>query len=394
MRHQTGDEVDQVLTRRRFGRRGIRACRKLEPTQQIRQLGGTDVEADRQVGEVAEARTLLDAAAGAVLTLARGLGKGVAHESVGERIGQQCLGSEGQVVPRLGQVGQGGDEGAEVGDCVGLGVANHAGGDIAQPLQRLQELDQVVPLVVDDPERVGQVVQRAGDGCLLTVRCDREAIDLLQRREQRSLVVIELADERGGRPEELLDLGLVAAQSIVELLDDGVGLLEPTTVEQQRCRAEDFLELGVATRAVERDRVAVPELADGSHFRRCERDELLAQQAGLADRRLRVVGQDGVLVDLDRDDRGPAIELDVGDLADRDVVDPDRTLRHEVEHVTELDLDGVGLVAEVGATRQGQLVGRETAAAEREGRRRCDRPGTKESDVHVSSPPACRRASH
>ena len=46
-----------------------------------------------------------------------------------------------------------------------------------------------------------------------------------------------------------------------------------------------------------------------------------------------------VLLQLEGDRRSVAVELDVGHLADADVVDLDRRLRHQVEHVAELDLD-------------------------------------------------------
>ena len=65
-----------------------------------------------------------------------------------------------------------------------------------------------------------------------------------------------------------------------------------------------------------------------------------------------------------------AVDLDVVDLADRHVVDLDRRLRHQVEHVAELDLDGVRVVPQVGAAGQRQAVDREVAAGQRPGRRR------------------------
>ena len=64
-----------------------------------------------------------------------------------------------------------------------------------------------------------------------------------------------------------------------------------------------------------------------------------------------------------------ALELDVGHLADRDVVDLDRRLRHQVEHVAELDVTVIGLLPDVGAAGQRQLVdveGSRSAASERD----------------------------
>ena len=50
------------------------------------------------------------------------------------------------------------------------------------------------------------------------------------------------------------------------------------------------------------------------------------------------------------------VETDVGHLADADVVDLDRRLRHQVEDVVEHDVHGDRVVADVGATGQRQLV--------------------------------------
>ena len=102
---------------------------------------------------------------------------------------------------------------------------------------------------------------------------------------------------------------LAALERDVELAGDGAQLGDPATVEQQAERAEHLLDLGVAAAALERDHVAA---ASGSVLAPVsgggERDELLAQQAGLPDRRHRVVGQLGVAAQLDRDVGGEAVE--------------------------------------------------------------------------------------
>ena len=101
--------------------------------------------------------------------------------------------------------------------------------------------------------------------------------------------------------------------------------------------------------------------------RRGQRDELLAQQAGLPDRGLGVVRQLHALAQQHRHLGVVAVDLDVVDLADGDVVDLDRRLRDQVEHVAELDRDRVRVVPEVRAAGQRQAVDGEVAAGEREG---------------------------
>ena len=74
---------------------------------------------------------------------------------------------------------------------------------------------------------------------------------------------------------------------------------DAAAVEQQAERAEDLLDLGVAAGALERDHVAVCERLVLCVARRgAQRDELLAQQAGLADLGDRVVGQLDVVAQL------------------------------------------------------------------------------------------------
>ena len=73
--------------------------------------------------------------------------------------------------------------------------------------------------------------------------------------------------------------------------------------------------------------------------RRRQGDELLAEQAGLPDLGDRVARQLDVAAQEQGHLGGVAVELDVLDPADRDVVDLDRRLRHQVEDVAELDGD-------------------------------------------------------
>ena len=72
-----------------------------------------------------------------------------------------------------------------------------------------------------------------------------------------------------------------------------------------------------------------------------------------------------------------SIELDRLDPARRDVGDPDAGLRHQVEHVEELHLDGVRVVADVGAAGQAQRVGAPEAAAAEQHHRRAPAAATR-----------------
>ncbi len=62
-------------------------------------------------------------------------------------------------------------------------------------------------------------------------------------------------------------------------------------------------------------------------------------------------GRSTMLRQLHGDVGGVAVELDRGDLADRDVVDLDGRLRDQVQHVAEHDVHGDRVAADVGAAR-------------------------------------------
>ena len=99
-------------------------------------------------------------------------------------------------------------------------------------------------------------------------------------------------------------------------------------------------------------------------------DVLLPQQRDLADLGDRVVRQHDVVLHPHRDPGVPADPVDLGDLADDDVVDHHRGPRHHVEHVGEVGghLEGVVLVDRRAGQRQ--VVGAVEVAAAQQHRAR------------------------
>ena len=133
-----------------------------------------------------------------------------------------------------------------------------------------------------------------------------------------------------------------------------------------------------------------PSLSSPDRFlpdRRLEGDVLLAEQARLADLRDRVVGERRPVADPQREHGVPPDALDVGHLADGDVVHHDHRAGDDVEDVGELGGDLEAVVPVDGRARERQVVGAvELAAAEKERGRGHDRrhPG---SSPHERPPP-------
>ncbi len=176
---------------------------------------------------------------------------------------------------------------------------------------------------------------------------------------------------------------LAPVHRLVELPGDGAELGHATAAEQERQRAEHLLDLGVPAGRRQRDVVALAEPARrGTLGRRLQGDVLLTEQADLADLGDRVVGQVDVLADQHRDLGVPTDPLDVGDLADGDVVDHHRRLRDDVEDVLELRGHGDRVVGVDRSAGQRQVVGavelarRSAAAPRRRAGRASERDGS------------------
>ena len=222
-------------------------------------------------------------------------------------------------------------------------------------------------LAVDAGQGAGQLVERGVDVALLLAgrpgragrapRWRRRCLALLSSRLPVK-VSIWLSTER--------DVVLAAGQGLVELLGDGLHLGHAAAVEQQAQRPEDLLDLRVAA-AVRSARSTSPSpsgsslapVSGGPRETNFSPSRLVWRISAIA-----LSGSSTSLRSCEGDLGGVALELDLGHLADADVVDLDRGLRHQVEDVLELDLHRDRVVADVGATGQRQLVDVEVAPGE------------------------------
>ena len=226
-----------------------------------------------------------------------------ADDLVHERVGQED-------VERLDEVVAGGRELVEHRlqlaqrvDRGDLGRLDHPDADVAELVEGLEHPDQVVTLGVDARQRARQLLERLVDVALLLARGDREPVEGLDRVDDLRLVGVEGPGEGVDLGEHRADVVLAAGDRLVELLGDGLELRHAAAVEDQAQRAEHLLDLRVAAAPLERDDLAVGERALRPGLGRRERDELLAEQAGLADLGDRVLGQLGVVAQLEGDVR-------------------------------------------------------------------------------------------
>ena len=82
-----------------------------------------------------------------------------AHGFVDERVGQEHLEGLGEVLPGLGEALEHGGEVAQTVDRRLLRCLDHPHADTAEPLKRLEQLDQVGALAVHRPQCVRDVVE-------------------------------------------------------------------------------------------------------------------------------------------------------------------------------------------------------------------------------------------
>src|SRR5699024_7423012 len=123
--------------------------------------------------------------------------------------------------------------------------------------------------------------------------------------------------------------------------------------------AQHLFDFRIASTALQRDHIAVRQLALRTAFGWLQGNEFLTEQAGLPDSGSRVRRHRGITVDLQRDFGVPARELNIGDPSDGHIVDAYSALRNKVQYIAELRLDRVRLFTGVGSAGQRQRVWRE-----------------------------------
>ena len=247
----------------------------------------------------------------------------------------------------------------ELGDQVVLGLVDHTRTDVTEFVELRQHGDELFVLVTKHIDGRTGGIDGIPDGVLLGDECSTQAVDRVQGVDDVALLGVERADQRVDLGEHVPDLAGAAVHHCVELLCDGLQLAEASASEHERQGAEDFFDLGVAAGAIHRDHVVGTEPTDAgglavSPRRSGQIDELLTQEACLANFSHRVVGQYDVLADQHLDPGVPADPDDFFDLPDRNISDHDRRARHQVEGVSKVgaDLKTVALADLVPGERQ------------------------------------------
>ena len=201
---------------------------------------------------------------------------------VAERERQQDLQRLRQVVARLAELLQRRRQRLQVGDEVLLRLVDRVGRDAGEVVQRLQHRDQLAALLLQHAEAGAEVVDRADQLVLLVVQGRGQPVQPVDGPGDVARLLVEVGDQLVRVVQQRLDVRLAAGRRVVELLGDGVELVDPTAVEQQRQRAEHLFDLDAAVRPGQRDGRVVGELALGLVVAgRGQLDVLLAEQARL-----------------------------------------------------------------------------------------------------------------
>src|SRR6266545_4277787 len=261
---------------------------------------------------------------------------------LGQRVRQQVVQRLRKRVARLHQLRENRLQIPEYGDRVVPAGFDHPGADLAQLLQRAEHVDQLVALVGEHLQTRTHGIEGLRDRAPFLGQSCREPIQGVDRLDDVLLLVVQATDERVQLVQRVLDPGLATLQRVADLLADGLQVGQTAAVEQQRHGSQHFLDLDTSLGTRDRDDVAVAELALRLLLlRRLEGYELLAQQAGLAQRGERVVRQLHPLLDAQLHPGGPTVQPDPLHAADRHVVDLDRCFGDQVEYVGELHRDRV-----------------------------------------------------
>ena len=177
------------------------------------------------------------------------------------------------------------------------------------------------------------------------------------------------------------------ANAVLERLGDVLDLADPTAVEQQRDRGQRLLgasgRCSPTTAGSASLRAACPPVATsvgGASSMCSEPSRLVWPTLGR-----RVGGQLDVAVELHRHQRVPALALDLGDVADGDVADPDARVRLDVVHVGHLRLDRERARARCPGCPAAEA---SSGPASSQHAGQC-RDGQREQDARGGAPPAC-----
>ena len=206
--------------------------------------------------------------------------------------------------------------------------ADHPGADLAELVERAEHRDQLVVLRGEHLDRRTGHVERVGDRLLLGVEGLGQVVDRLHRVDDVVLLVVERADDVLERAEQVPEPVGAAVHHLLSSWVMVPSWATPPPLSRNDSAPSTSSTSGLRPVSASGDVVAVGEPAGRRRAgRRLERDVLLPQQADLADVGDRVVGQHDVVLDPQRDLGVPADPLDVGDLADGDVVDHHRRAR-------------------------------------------------------------------
>ena len=190
---------------------------------------------------------------------------------------------------------------------------------------------------------------------LVLLRLDgaRELVDALDRPDDLGLLRIEPGGKRRNCESRSRETAVRPLSAVLTSLGDGVDLRDTAAVEQGRQRTEHLLDAGVGVVAgsgIVSPLPSSPDRLDG--FGGSSSTYFSPSRLVSSTRAIAFCGRWADVNSWQVTSAWPPCQLDRLDVPDRRAVDLDRGVRHEIEHVGELDLDGVGVRA--GPDRAGQ----------------------------------------
>ena len=213
----------------------------------------------------------------------------------------------------------------------------------------------------------GMRLERLIDDRLLVGELTDQVVQAVGCGDDVAFLVVEVADELVELPEQASQILLATGERGAQRLGDVLNLTEAAAVEHHRHCGQRLFGRRVGAGGRQRDQGSRLSLPIGGCP--CGRRQFYVhrtQQAGLTERGRRVGRKVDVAVELHGDQRMPALQFDVGHVADGDIVDPDPGILFKVLHVGHLRLDGVGArAAAFGARQRERVRAVETAAGQR-----------------------------